>query len=74
MLTLEQWDAEIAPHLHGIEAGAQMAARHVGQLVYQPKFETLAAEELVKLQTVLDLASAKVRAARRAFAELPVDG
>ena len=74
MLTLEQWDSEIAPHLHGIEAGAQMVSRHVGQLVYQPIFDALAADEMAKLEALLTIALDKVRTAQRDFERKPADG
>lgn len=73
-MTLEQWDAEIAPHLHAIEAGAQMVSRHVGQLVYRPVFDTLAADEMAKLEALLAIALDKVRTAQRNFNGKPVDG
>jgi len=69
--TLAEWDEKIAPHLHGISAGANMCARHVGQLVYQPTFETLAFEDLQKLERLLSMALDKVQRARRDFREKP---
>lgn len=71
-MTLPEWDETIAPHLHAIEAGALMCSRHVGQLVYRPVFDTLAADELAKLEALLDIAIEKVRAARRTYQEKPV--
>lgn len=72
MMTLAEWDEKIAPHLRGIQAGAFMCSRHVGQLVYRPIFETLAADELAKLEALLDVALDKVRSAQRAYHEKPV--
>ena len=71
MTTLAEWDQTIGPHLHGIEAGAEMCSRHVRQLVYRPAFETLAFEDLQKLERLLAAALDKVRAAQRAYREKP---
>lgn len=71
MTTLAEWDADIAPHLHGIQAGAEMCTRHVGQLVYRPTFETLAFEDLQKLEILLSRALGKVTDARRAYQQKP---
>jgi hypothetical protein len=69
--TLADWDEKVRPHLHGIESGAEMCTRHVGQLVYRPTFETLAFEDIQKLERLLSTALDKVRAAKRAYRELP---
>lgn len=72
-MSLAEWDEKIAPHLHAIENGAEMAARHVGHLVRQPAFATLAYDEMEKLERMLMLTLDRVRAAKRAFRELPPD-
>lgn len=69
-MTLAEWDEKVRPHLHGIEAGAEMCSRHIGQLVYRPAFETLAFEELEKLERLLGAALKKVSRAKRAYQEL----
>jgi hypothetical protein len=69
--TLAEWDEHVAPHLHGIQAGAEMCTRHVGQLVYQPVFQTLAYEDLEKLERLLARALDKVMSAKRDFKGLP---
>lgn len=72
MMTLAEWDETIAPHLHAIEAGALMCSRHVGQLVYRPVFDTLAADELAKVEALLIVALDKVQTAIRSYQEKPV--
>ena len=72
-MTLDEWDARIRPHLHGIEAGAEMCSRHVKQLLYQPTFETIAFDDLEKLHQILSLAVKKVNAAKAAYRALPSD-
>lgn len=69
--TLEDWERDTKPHLHGIEAGAEMCRRHVGQLIYRPVFETLAYEDLEKLERLLAAALEKVRRAKRDYREKP---
>lgn len=71
MTTLAEWDEHVAPHLHGIQAGAEMCTRHVGQLVYKPTFETLAFEDLQKLEILLSRALGKVTDARRCYQQKP---
>lgn len=71
MTTLAEWEVNIAPHLHGIQAGAEMCSRHVGQLIYKPVFETLAFEDLEKLEILLSRALGKVTDARRAYQQKP---
>lgn len=71
MTTLAEWDEHVAPHLHGIQAGAEMCTRHVGQLVYKPTFETLAFEDLQKLEILLSRALGKVTDARRRYQQKP---
>ena len=73
-LTLAEWDEKIAPHLHAIEAGALMCSRHVGQLVYRPVFDTLAEDELAKVEALLDVALDRVRAARSKYDRKPSAG
>jgi hypothetical protein len=71
--TLEEFDQQIRPHLHGIEAGAEMCRRHVDQLVYRPTFNTLAFDELQTLEKTLRAALDKVRSVQAAFLRLPQD-
>jgi hypothetical protein len=71
-MSLAEWDQYVAPHLHGIEAGAQMCARHVVQMVYRPGFETIAEFELKKAESILTAALARVREARRMYDDKPV--
>lgn len=69
-MDLDAWRAAIRPHLEGIEVGAEMCRRHVGHLVFKPPFDTLAFEELQKLDRILVLALEKVRKAQAAYREL----
>lgn len=71
MMTLAEWEVNVAPHLHGIQAGAEICERHARRLVYQPSFETLAYDDLEKLERLLSVALEKVRTAKRTFRELP---
>lgn len=70
-MQLTEWEEKVKPHLHGIQNGAEMCARHVGQLVYKPVFDTLAFEDIEKLERLLSMALDKVRAAKRAYREKP---
>lgn len=72
-MTLAEYDERIGLHLHAIEAGADMVRSHVEQLVYRPAFDTLAFEHIEKLEGLLGSALEKVRGAKRAFREKPVD-
>lgn len=55
-MTLFDFDVTVKPHLHFIEAGANMAARHAVMLPCKPYFETFAEEELAKARAVLEAA------------------
>jgi hypothetical protein len=70
-LTLAEWDAWIKPHLQNIEAGAELCAKHVRKLAFQPEFTTLASEAMDEAEMVLVQALKKLRAAQRAYRELP---
>lgn len=72
MTTLLEYDEQVGQHLHAIVAGAEMVKSHVGQMVYQPSFETVALEEIENLERALDRALEKVRDAKRTFREKPV--
>lgn len=69
--TLAEWDAWIRPHLHGIETGAEICARHVKHLLSAPDFETLAFASLEETERVLAAALEKIRAAKLAYREKP---
>lgn len=62
-MPLNEWDAKVGYHLHGIEAGAEMCQRHISQMVYAPDFETIAHDDLKTLESFLTTALAKVRKA-----------
>jgi hypothetical protein len=64
---LEKWDQGIGYHLHLIEAGAEMAARHANRLLSRPDWETLAQNELAMVEKVLEDALQKVRDARASY-------
>ena len=62
-LSLSEWDEKIGRHLHYIEAGAEMCARHVSQLIWRPQFETYTVDDLKHVEGCLTLALDKVRKA-----------
>jgi hypothetical protein len=71
-MPLAEWDYKIARHLHGIESGAELCARHAGQLVFQPDFTTLALDELDRAEIVLKHALTQIRKAKQAYQEKPI--
>lgn len=71
--TIHEYDVQVGQHLHQIVAGADMVKSHVGQLVYRPNFETLAFEEIEDLERLLSAALHRVRDAKRAYQEKPID-
>lgn len=66
-MTLFDWDVTVKPHLHFIEAGANMAARHASMLPCKPYFETHAEEELAKARAVLEAALQNIIAAQQTY-------
>lgn len=66
-MTLAEWDQRVSPHLQFIEAGCEMAARHVGFLPIKPDFETKAEAGLERTRKVLEGALAKIKAAQKAY-------
>lgn len=66
-LALDEWDRGVGYHLHLIEAGAEMAARHADRLLSRPDWETLAQNELAKAEKVLECALQQVREARASY-------
>jgi hypothetical protein len=73
MMTLDEWDKAIGHHLHMIEAGGEMAARHADQLLARPDWKTLTEIRLEQTEMVLSNALRAVRAARQAIAEKEID-
>lgn len=66
-MTLFDWDVKVRPHLHFIEAGASMVARHALLLPCKPYFETIAEDELAEARKVLETALANINAAERIY-------
>jgi hypothetical protein len=66
-MTLFDWDATVKPHLHFIEAGAAMAARHASLLPCRPDFATIAQDELAKSRAVLEAALQNIIAAQAVY-------
>jgi hypothetical protein len=66
-MSLEQWDRTVGHHLHMIEAGAEMAARHADRLLARPDFETLAQDELARAEKILESALRKLREAGASY-------
>jgi len=73
-MTLADWDNSVRPHLHYIEAGAAMAARHARELQIRPNFESRAEHELAELRSVLSSALAFVISAQEHIKSKPVEG
>jgi hypothetical protein len=67
-LTLEEWDQLIGRHLHMIEAASEIIERHANQILGMPDFETRAAQDLDKTETLLGRALTRVATARQALA------
>lgn len=70
-LPLDEYRQRVGHHLELIEAGAEMAARHVRALDRRPAFDARAREELDCTEMVLEQALSKVRAAKVAFEQKP---
>lgn len=73
MATLSDWDCRVRPHLHGIEAGAEMAARHARALPFKPGFETKAEDELAQARRVLESSLALIVAAQEMYQSKEVE-
>jgi hypothetical protein len=73
-LTLEQWDAQVKPHLTYIEAGASMAARHARALPVKTAFKSFAQDELEAARKVLESALAEIIAAEATYERKPAEG
>lgn len=71
MMTLEEYDVKVKPHLEFIRAGAEMASRHARSLPIKPNFETKAEFDLVETRRVLTAALADIEAAQTAYASKP---
>jgi hypothetical protein len=67
-MTLSDWDVKVRPHLHFIEAGAEMAARHAKSLSCRADFRTRAEDELTECRATLERALANVIAAQSIYA------
>jgi hypothetical protein len=72
-MSLEEYDRNIAPHLHFIEAGAAMAERHARALLQKPGFETIAEDELSKIRETLQSALTKIVIAQNAYRDAPAE-
>lgn len=68
-MILTVWDREVAPHLHRIEDGADMAVRHAKALPIRPNFLTNAEDKLSEAERVLEEALNKVRAAMAEYGQ-----
>jgi hypothetical protein len=67
-MTLADFDINVKPHLHFIEAGAAMAARHASLLPCKPDFATIAEHELAEARGVLARALADIAQAQQIYA------
>jgi hypothetical protein len=70
-MTLADWDREVRPHLHFIESGAAMAARHARLLSVKPGFETIAETELSQAEEVLRNALTQISGAKALYHAKP---
>lgn len=66
-MSLSEYHEKVGKHLDFIEAGAAMAARHARALERRPAYETLAQDELQKVEASLRAALANVEAARSTY-------
>lgn len=73
MLTLEDYDKNVKPHLNFIRTGAEMAARHARALPVKPSFLTLAEIDLAETKAVLTAALAEINAAEAAYLSKPAE-
>jgi len=71
--TLAEWDVLVRPHLRGIREGAERCSRHTTQLLQRPLFDTLAFDDLEKLETVLAEALLKVSHAKQVYQAKPTE-
>jgi hypothetical protein len=62
-MPLEQWWAEMTPHLDKIECAADICVKHAKALPLQPDFETRAEIGLHEAEAILFGALTKVRGA-----------
>jgi hypothetical protein len=72
-LPLEEYRTEVSKPLQFIEHGASMIARHVAMLDRRPGFRAMAQDELDGAELVLEQALAKVRAAKVAYEQKPME-
>lgn len=72
-LPLEEYRAECGEHLQYIEHGAGMICRRVAMMTRQPGFRTMAADEIERAELVLEQSLAKIRAAKVAFEQKPME-
>jgi hypothetical protein len=73
MLSMQEWDEEIRPHLMAIEDGAAKVISHATQLRLKPPFETRAEHALQRAETVLATALARVQHARAIYQAKRID-
>jgi hypothetical protein len=72
-VNLEEYHNKIGKHLHLIEAGAEMAARHARMMVQKPSFDTIAQDEMERAERVLEAALLSVRNAKSVYAAKPME-
>lgn len=72
-MTLEEHRAKVKPHLDLIQAGAEIAARHVRMLPHKMPYPTSAEDELAETQQTLERALERIKAARAAYEAKPLE-
>ena len=72
-LPLDEYRSEVSEHLQFIEHGASMIERRVAMLTRKPGFRAMTEDDLSKAELVLERALAKVRAAKVAYEQKPME-
>jgi hypothetical protein len=73
-MSLFDWDTKVRPHLHYIQTGAELCARHALQLTCKPDFAALACHELILCRAVLEAALRDVTGALAEYDRKPAEG
>jgi hypothetical protein len=68
-MTLDQWDAEIGPHLKGIDYACAKLEYHSNRLAFRPNFEAACEEQMDRAEECLLAALARLRITRTQYEE-----
>ncbi|MGM4987395.1 hypothetical protein [Tardiphaga sp. 841_E9_N1_2] len=72
-LPLDEYRTEVSENLQFVEHGASMICRRVAMLDRRPGFRTMAQDDLDQAELVLEQSLAKIRAAKVAFEQKPME-